>query len=61
MALEMMASGDAVAVSEQAASEVVKRAIFALQSLALGHENIDVANDAQAALDRIAAKKKRSL
>ena len=46
MALEMMASGDAVAVSEQAASEVVKRAIFALQSLALGHENIDVANDA---------------
>ncbi|MGI9498041.1 MAG: WD40 repeat domain-containing protein [Mariniblastus sp.] len=61
MALEMMASGDAVTVSEQAASEVVKRAIFALQSLALGHENIDVANDAQAALDRIAAKKKRSL
>ncbi len=61
MALEMMANGDAVAKSAEAARDVEKRAIFALQTLALGHENIDVANDAQAALDRIAAKKQRSL
>jgi hypothetical protein len=38
----------------------VKRAIFALQTLALGHENIDVANDAQSALDRIALRQQRS-
>ncbi|MDC3255959.1 hypothetical protein OAU93_01015 [bacterium] len=60
MALEMMANGDAVAKTEEAARDVVKRAIFALQTLALGHENIDVANDAQAALDRVAAIKQRT-
>ena len=60
MALEMMANGDAITTSKQAASDIVKRAIFALQTLALGHENIDVANDAQAALDRIAARRQRA-
>jgi hypothetical protein len=60
MALEMMANGDAINTSGQTASDVVKRAIFALQTLALGHENIDVANDAQSALDRIALRQQRS-
>jgi hypothetical protein len=59
MALEMMASGVAITASQQAANDVVKRAIFALQTLALGHENIDVANDAQAAIDRITARNQR--
>ena len=60
MALEMMANGDAINTSGQTANDVVKRAIFALQTLALGHENIDVANDAQSALDRIALRQQRS-
>jgi hypothetical protein len=60
MALEMMANGDAINISGQTASDVVKRAMFALQTLALGHENIDVANDAQSALDRIALRQQRS-
>lgn len=59
MALEMMANGDTITDSQQAANDIVKRAIFALQTLALGHENIDVANDAQAAIDRITARRQR--
>ncbi len=57
MALEMMARGDAN-LDLKESKVLADRAVFALQTLALGHENIDVANDAQSALDRIALRLK---